>query len=247
MESKELHEKEHNVAKARQIEMNASAASRLAVCDRWACVAAGKVGLRLVDLANGDAVHEVATAPAACACFDAAGARLLAGGDDKRVCLWDALPPPADGATTRSWTANKKIGCVAFSPDGATVLWADLFGEVYGAAATGDAASAAAPTIVLGHLSPLSHLMFTPCSCQLLSADREGHVRASCWPEAYIIDGYYLEHTTPLSLLVPFAQAPLLATAAYDGQHLCLWVRGGEAELLGRMPTARLRPSSQRF
>ena len=62
-----------------------------------------------------------------CARFDRAGTQLLSGGADKVVRLWDT----ASRACVRSWTHNKKIACVEFSPDGGVVMFADRFGEVY--------------------------------------------------------------------------------------------------------------------
>ena len=177
--------------------------------------------------------------PATCVGFDREGKRMLTGGDDKIVRLWDALPPSA--APIRQWTHGKKIGCVAFSPDGNTVLFADLFGEVYTVSLL--AGGGAEPTIALGHLSPISHMAFHPSAPSLLTADREGHVRSSAWPHAFVIDCYYLEHTSPLVLMLPLAAAPLILTCATDGKAVCAWtahtgelLRKHEADELLSMP-----------
>ena len=153
---------------------------------------------------------------ARCARFDASGSRLLTGGDDKVVRCWDV----SSATCVRSWTHSKKIGCVEVAADGSTVIWADRFGEVF-AVPLDDAA--AKPTVALGHLSPVSHLRLSPCGTLLISADREGHVRSSCWPHTFVIGSFYLSHTSPLQLALPLAHAPLLITAASNGHAVCLW------------------------
>ena len=149
------------------------------------------------------------------------------------MCLWRM---PAVDAPVASWTHSKKIGCVAFSPDGATALFADLFGEVHGVLLS---ESGATPTLVLGHLSPVSHLAFSPSGGSLITADREGHVRGSCWPHAFVIECYYLSHTSPLQLVLPLCGAPLLVTAANEGREVCYWAMHRGA-LLGRTSAENL-------
>ena len=217
-------------AKARQRGLDATAQC-LALCTDWACciVSARIWLLRIAD----QSLTSLDVSTASCACFDANGTRLLVGGDDKQVTLYEELPA---AKAVRQWTANKKIGRVAFSPDGQTAMWADLFGEVHGVAL---ADADAAPALVLGHLSPVSHLVFTNCGKALLTSDREGHVRSSQWPHAFVIDCYYLWHTKPLLVLLPLVSNPLLLTAAADGLEICAW-RVHSGALLSRFPAAEL-------
>ena len=171
-----------------------------------------------------------------CTRFDRRAAQLIAGGDDKRVVVW-RLDGRGRADEVRSWEASKKIAAVDFSADGATAIWADRFGEVYCAAVDGPAG--AAPALALGHLSPVSHLRLTPCGTKLLTADREGHVRTSMWPHAFVIDCYCLRHVTPLQIMLPLASAPLLLTAADGGREVCVW-RGAGGGLLSAQPAAEL-------
>lgn len=226
----------------------------LAVCDRYACVASA-AAIHLVSLSSPLSVITLTDAAASCACFDRAGKRLLTGGSDKEVRLWE-LDDNLSAATAprRLCTHNKKIGCVTFSPCESSALWADLFGEVYSVALAAPASASdapPAPTLVLGHLSPVSHLAFsaprppnqdpTAAGVTLLTADREGHVRESRWPHAFVIECYYLEHSQPLALLLPLRDAPLLLTAAVDRAEICVWdAKGGDGALVGRVPTAEL-------
>ncbi|EOD28874.1 hypothetical protein EMIHUDRAFT_442863, partial [Emiliania huxleyi CCMP1516] len=151
-------------------------------------------------------------------CFSRCGGVLLSGGDDKAVRAWDVTADAA-AAPIGTWTHHKKIGCVAFAPlpaGGETSLlglWADKFGEVF-AFDVRCPSAAPAPLLKLGHLSPVSHLAFTPGGGELVTADREGHVRASRWPSADIIERYYLTHTSPVEVVLPLAAMPLLLTAA---------------------------------
>jgi len=140
-----------------------------------------------------------------CIAFNPAGTSLLSGSDDKRVQLWDVH----SRSCTHSWSHNKKMGCVAFSGDGCA-LFADRFGEIYVISLNDPNA---APILRLGHLSPVSKLAFAPPLLPpqlppqlpphpeghregaadgtpplLISADREGHVRASRWPLVEVIE-----------------------------------------------------------
>ena len=218
-------------AKQRQRGLDATAQC-LAISAEWACCVVGsKVWLlRMAD----QSLTSLDLSTASCACFDASGTRLLVGGDDKKVILYETLL--TDKAATRSWTASKKIGRVAFSPCGQTAMWADLFGEVHGVALSD---ADAAPELVLGHLSPVSQMTFTSCGGALLTSDREGHVRSSLWPHAFVIECYYLWHTKPLLLLIPLVSSPLILTAAADGYEVCAWRLHGGA-LLNRFPAAQL-------
>lgn len=226
-------------------------AAVLAACEGWLCVARGSA-VHLISTANlGMPSYRQLPAEAGivnCASFDPQGLTLVTGGEDKRVRLW-ALPTGAGpvGTPTISWLHHKKIGCVAFSPDGAIVMWADRFGELFSAprGESRDAPLGApnhASTLVLGHLSPVSHMAFSPCGTALLTADREGHVRNSCWPDAFIIQHYCLAHTAPLRVMLPLTHAPLLLTAASEGRDVCLWRMHSDA-LVARMPAAALLAS----
>jgi hypothetical protein len=208
---------------------SASTTATFAVCNNYACITSGS-SVGLVDLSSG-ALHPLPVQQCTCASFASAGGQLLTGGDDKCVRLWATSPPPGDGtAPLCSWTHSKKIGCVAFSPDGKTALWADLFGEVY-AVELGSAPTA--PALILGHLSPINHLLFSACGGALLTADREGHLRSSVWPHTFVIECYYLEHTKP----VRAATAPIIGSATTRRCHRC--TRRASAPLeLGHSPSS---------
>ena len=216
-------------AAARQRGIEASQV--LAVCADWACIL-GASAIQLLRLA--DRTSTTLAAQARCACFNGEGTQLLIGGDDKQVVLYDELPPGS--APRHRGTHNKKIGCVAFSPDGGTAIWADAFGEVHAVVLT---ETDAEPALVLGHLSPVSHLLFTPGGDALITADREGHVRSSHWPHAFVIECYYLWHTSPLLLCMPLASSPLVLSASSNGQEICLW-RLHAGVLLSRTPASEL-------
>lgn len=234
----------HTAAAAERQAQTTRAAAVLAASDAHiACVSAG--ALRLLSTLSSSSHTERLLQPAllTCACFDATGTQLLAAGGDKQVALWrlpsELSATAMDAAVTspvRRWTHGKKVGCVAFSPDGTMALWADLFGEVWGVSLDD---AEAAPTLLLGHLSPVSHLSFSSDGGSIVTSDREGHVRSSHWPHAFVIECYYLSHTTPLQLMLPLRHAPLLVTAAAAGRGVCFW-RAHSGVLLGKMSAARL-------
>ena len=191
----------------------------LAVCDSYICASVPGHEVQVFSTATSASEPPLLLKPAAvrCACFDATGLRLIAGGADKQVWLWNL---PDVGRLARCWTHGKKVGCVAFSPNGAMALWADAFGEVHGVSLSDADAS---PTLLLGHLSPISHLRFAPVGNALLTADREGHVRSSNWPNPFVIEAFYLQHVSPLEIVLPLAHVPLLLTVAAAGRELCCW------------------------
>ena len=165
--------------------------------------------------------------------FASTGETLVSAGDDKTVRVWDV----ASATCIRSWLHHKKVACVDFSSDGQTVLFADRFGEVYSVPLQpGDTS----PSLLLGHLSPVSHLRLAPSGRAVLSADREGHVRSSCYPHAFVIESFYLEHTSPLQVMLPMSEAPLLLTAAAEGREVCLWKFHG-GTLVESLSAAALR------
>ncbi|KAL1525380.1 hypothetical protein AB1Y20_020240 [Prymnesium parvum] len=151
-----------------------------------------------------------------CACFSADGMTLVSGGDDKTVRVWDV----ASLSCVRSWVHHKKVACVQLSPSGETIIFADRFGEVYSVKLH---SADEPPTLLLGHLSPVSHLKLAAAGTLLLSADREGHVRSSRYPHAFVIENFYLQHITPLQIMLPLVQAPLVLTVAAEGREVCLW------------------------
>jgi len=229
-------------------EMSAPASQRQAQAMRAAVLAASNEHVCCV---SDGALHVLTTASPecdftlqpsllSCACFDAAGNYLLAGGGDKQIALWRLVDVSSSASATaapiRRWTHGKKVGCVAFSPDGGMALWADLFGEVHGVVLTDEDA---APALLLGHLSPVSHLCFSADGGAVVTSDREGHVRSSHWPHAFVIECYYLEHTTPLQLLLALRHTPLIVTAASDGREVCYW-RAHSGALLGKTRTMKL-------
>ena len=164
--------------------------------------------------------------------------KLVTAGDDKLVRVWDVT----SATCLRSWLHHKKVACVQLSSDGQTILFADRFGEVYSVALDG---SEATPVLILGHLSPISHLRLSPTGSELLTADREGHVRnrstpsrttakttvcndhtidgatdssdkspttgcrmplRSAYPHAFVINEFYMHHTSPVQIMLPLVQ-----------------------------------------
>ena len=64
-------------------------------------------------------------------------------------------------------------------------------------------------------------------------------MRSSAWPHAFVIDCYYLEHTSPLVLMLPLASVPLILTCAIDGKAVCVW-KPQAGELLRKYDAAEV-------
>ncbi len=50
-------------------------------------------------------------------------------------------------------------------------------------------------TLVLGHASPLNCFVLTDGEKYIITADRDEHIRVSCFPKGYIIEMYCLGHS----------------------------------------------------
>lgn len=186
--------------------------------------AAPAAKLNLADGADGAVVKLPCAAQAAA--WDEDSGRLLTAGADKCLRLWHAAQLTAPVA---SWVHAKKIVAVAFAPAEPNVgVFADKFGDIFSVRL--DDASIS-PTIRCGHFSPVSHMLFAPHCAQLLSADREGHVRAACWPHTDVIEQFYLTHTTNVQIVLPIAPTThvpaLLVSANADGSQVCVFSYDG--------------------
>ncbi|KAL3927722.1 MAG: hypothetical protein SGPRY_002693, partial [Prymnesium sp.] len=165
--------------------------------------------------------------------FSRDGGRLVSCGDDKSVRVWSV----ATASPLLCWRHSKKLACVAFSPDDDAVIFSDKFGEVYslpliekgGEPGSGKPSSSSLeptePTLLLAHLSPISHVSLPRSLGLIFTADREGHVRASRYPHSFVIESFYLHHTSPLKLMLPLSSAPLLLTVGAEGKEVCWWSR----------------------
>lgn len=161
--------------------------------------------------------------PVAALALDSTGAR-LATVHDKAITLWDTAVRRALWRTV----VPKRPSAVVF--DGARVLFADKFGEVWSLAgdphvdkteAVGDAPILAGPEPVfeLGHVSMLSAMILSAGrERRLVTADADKRIRVSAWPEGYQIEAFCMGSKA--------AQGVLAWARLQDGSSLLL--SGGE-------------------
>ncbi|KAG8465115.1 hypothetical protein KFE25_012478 [Diacronema lutheri] len=148
----------------------------------------------------------------------------VATANDKALTLWDVAARRALWRTV----APKRPNAMVF--DGARLIFADKFGEVWSLAeaAASDSTRAAdnavrigpEPCFELGHVSLVSAMAVLPGrERRLVTADTDKRIRVSAWPAGYCIDAFCMGSKAVPSALA-FAHGPLgevLLSGGEDG------------------------------
>lgn len=163
--------------------------------------------------------------------LDGSGARLVSV-NDKSLTLWDV---PARRALWRT-VVPKRPNAVVF--DGARVLFADKFGEVWSLAEAAGAGAAAAdgadgqgahvragpePAFELGHVSLVGAMLLSAGrERRLVTSDADKRIRVSAWPDGYRIEAFCMGSKVPAAVLAwaappPAAGRELLLSGGEDG------------------------------
>ena len=179
-----------------------------------------------------------------CADMNHDATQLLTGGDDKAVTLFELCSHDDDDyrqpKVIAKWKHQKKIAAVAFTASPHIGIFADRFGEVFSVQLNDDTV---VPTLRFGHLSPISHMYMLACGSYVMSADREGHVRATCWPHSDVIERFFLAHVTPVQIVLSLDTEPEspghVLTGSADGTQVCVF-RFSDGKLLSQMTASEL-------
>ncbi|WLW54952.1 WD40 repeat domain-containing protein [Streptomyces sp. YU58] len=107
---------------------------------------------------NAGAVHAIAFSPD--------GTQLAAGGDDKRIRLWD----PVTGESLRTMSTEGRIRAIAFSPDGAVLAVGGDDGEV----SLWDPTTGDTLRTVAFHVGGVTAVAFSPDGTRIVSAGQDG-------------------------------------------------------------------------
>ncbi|KAI0247099.1 hypothetical protein BJV78DRAFT_1285811 [Lactifluus subvellereus] len=107
---------------------------------------------------------------------------------------------------------SKKPTQIVFTRSGQTIVVADKFGDVFSYPLTPAPATTPAPappaeadalvshenpsggTLILGHTSLLTAFLLTPDETHIITVDRDEHIRASWFPQGYMIESFCLGH-----------------------------------------------------
>eukprot|EP00798_Chlamydomonas_sp_ICE-L_P016483 gene16483-22705_t len=131
--------------------------------------------------------------------FNADGSRLVTGGDDKMLRLWDTATWKCLG----QWKAPKRVCAGTFTTDSKHFFFADKYGDVLVAPCDGstDGETVSEPPVLLGHLcSILTSVTVSPDNKFIVTTDKDKKVRVSIMPPKPMlgsveIQTYCLGHT----------------------------------------------------
>ncbi|KAJ1628088.1 hypothetical protein T492DRAFT_875686 [Pavlovales sp. CCMP2436] len=178
--------------------------------------------------------------------LDAAGARVVTV-NDKTLTVWDVSQRRALWRTV----VGKRPATVVF--DGARVLLADKFGEVWTLtedatrAETADAAAAIAsgpePQFQTGVVSPISAMILSAARDRLVTADSDRRIRVSLWPDAYQIEAFCMGSKSTPTVLAFACGRELLLSGGEDGSVHAWHPTSGALLALAR-PASDLPPSA---
>ncbi|CCO30832.1 tRNA (guanine-N(7)-)-methyltransferase subunit TRM82 AltName: Full=Transfer RNA methyltransferase 82 [Rhizoctonia solani AG-1 IB] len=164
---------------------------------------------------------------------------LVTSGDDKRLRVWDVNH--LKELSCRE--IPKRANVLKLSQDGQTILVADKFGDIFSyplvppepaqqpqpAEIPGSKSVAVAMhdnphgTLILGHASIITDFVLTHGEKQVISADRDEHVRVSWYPEGWDVDRYCLGHRKFVSALeIPLCAPSILISGGGDPE-LYVW------------------------
>ncbi|CAE6478874.1 unnamed protein product [Rhizoctonia solani] len=164
---------------------------------------------------------------------------LVTSGDDKRLRVWRVL----DLKELSCREIPKRANVLRLSQDGQTILVADKFGDIFSyplvppeptqqPQATENAGSKSVAvamhdnphgTLILGHASIVTDFVLTHGEKQVISADRDEHVRVSWYPDGWDVDRYCLGHKKFVSALeIPLCAPSILISGGGDPE-LYIW------------------------
>ena len=137
-----------------------------------------------------------------------AGERLVSGGDDFGLILWDR-----DSGEGRHLGAHKgKVAGLAVSPDGAWIASASWDGSIGLWSVAGGA-----PRFLTGHDGPVTDVAFAPDGARLYSSSADGTLREWDWRDPEAVPRALLDQGFGINKLVVGPGAAWLAYGAVDG------------------------------
>ncbi|CAE7193695.1 unnamed protein product, partial [Rhizoctonia solani] len=170
---------------------------------------------------------------------DEAYQHLVTSGDDKRLRVWSIH----DLKELSCREIPKRANSLRLSQDGQTILVADKFGDIFSyplvppestpqpqpTETPGSKCVAVAMhdnphgTLILGHASIVIDFVLTHGEKQVISADRDEHIRVSWFPEGWDVDRYCQGHKKFVSALeIPLCAPSVLVSGGGDPE-LYVW------------------------
>ncbi|KAH7335209.1 WD40-repeat-containing domain protein [Rhizoctonia solani] len=173
------------------------------------------------------------------AAVDATYQHLVTSGDDKRLRVWSIH----DLKELSCREIPKRANVLRLTQDGQSIIVADKFGDIFSyplvppeltpqPQPTENAASKSIAvamhdnphgTLILGHASIVTAFVLTHGEKQVVSADRDEHVRVSWYPEGWDVDRYCMGHKKFVSALEIPSCAPSILISGGGDPELYVW------------------------
>ncbi|KAJ1723813.1 WD repeat-containing protein 4 [Coemansia erecta] len=172
--------------------------------------------------ASSAGVQHIPSVPSAstirAAAFSPTGRYLAVCTNDKALVVYDT----ATWTVQRQLVSDKRTNALAFDPQETHVLAGDKFGDCTRISICSDEDPSS--EVILGHVSILCALAFTPTTPPLLlSCDRDEKLRISHYPNAYNIQAFGLGHTEFVTSVAALKCAPQVCLTGSGDGTMRLW------------------------
>ncbi|XP_062139162.1 tRNA (guanine-N(7)-)-methyltransferase non-catalytic subunit wuho [Drosophila sulfurigaster albostrigata] len=157
----------------------------------------------------------------------------------KALLLYKSRPEHAKLLSIRPLA--RASSALRFAPDSSSLLVTDKTGDCYQFDCSADVE--APPKLLLGHLSIVYDILWTPDQQHIISCDRDDKIRVTNYPASYDIHSYCLGHKEFVSGLVLLGEQQLQHLVSVSGDKtLRIWKYAtGEELLLKELPAPAVR------
>lgn len=152
--------------------------------------------------------------------FHSQSNRLALSSDDKLLQIWDLN----EFKKLATFKTVKRTTVIEF-PNKDTLLIGDKFGDVYRYDLS---QTNPKPRLLLGHVSILTDMTFSPNKEYLITSDRDEKIRVSCYPNTFSIHQFILGHTEFVSKLFAIPGTDLVLSGGGDSFLLSSNYKTGE-------------------
>ncbi|KAJ3217656.1 WD repeat-containing protein 4 [Dinochytrium kinnereticum] len=138
--------------------------------------------------------------------------------EDKLLSVWNV----AEWKLVFKTETPKRVNVVQFSPCGKHVVVGDKFGDVYSFSLENTAA-VSPPTLLLGHVSLITDMIFSNDGKFLITSDRDEKVRITNYPLTFDIQAFCLGHKLFVTAVAPVPNSDTMIVSGGGDPYLLVW------------------------